>query len=198
MVKAKPITQLDIHASNAKNAHIIIKTRLDEMYSWDTCVDDPDRVQDLHNLRIAAKRLRYTLEIFETILPEQNAMLRGEVEQIQEELGVWHDSDVMIALLQFSLSSQNSESSHEDGRLATPPGLPRERIAFRPALLSCILDPAVAPSAQERQGLKLLLTCLQREHEEQYTVFRNHWYRLKEQDFRGQVLDMLDDKIAME
>jgi len=197
MAKPKPIPQLDIHAPNDKNAHIIIKVRLDELYSWDACVDDPDRVQDLHNLRIAAKRLRYTLEIFETILPEQNASLRGEVEQIQEELGAWHDSDVMIALLQFSLSSQDSESSHEDGRLATPLGLPRERFAFPPALLSRMLNPAVAPSAQECQGLKLLLTCLQREHEEQYTVFRNHWYRLKEQDFRRQVLDMLDGKIAM-
>jgi len=192
MAKAKSIPQLDIHASNDKNARIIIKIRLDEMYSWDTCVDDPNRVQDLHNLRIAAKRLRYTLEIFETILPEQNTSLRKEVEQIQEELGAWHDSDVMIALLQFSLNSQDRESSYEDGRLATPPGLPRERIAFRPALLSCILDPAIAPSAQERQGLNLLLTCLQREHEEQYTAFRNHWYQLKEQDFQRQVLDMLD------
>jgi|SRR5579859_4338004 len=192
MAKAKPITQLDIHASNAKNARIIIKTRLDEMYSWDSCVDDPDRVQDLHNLRIAAKRLRYTLEIFETILPEENTSLRKELEQIQEELGAWHDSDVIIALLQFSLSSQDRESSHQDGQLATPQELPREKIAFRPALLSCILDPAIAPSAQERQGLNLLLTCLQREHEEQYTAFRNHWYKLKEQDFRRQALDMLD------
>lgn len=192
MAKAKPITQLDIHASNAKNAHIIIKTRLDEMYSWDTCVDDPDRVQDLHNLRIAAKRLRYTLEIFETILPEENTSLRKELEQIQEELGAWHDSDVMIALLQFSLGSQDRESSNMDVQSATPAGLPREKIVFRPALLSCILDPTIAPSAQECQGLNLLLTCLQREHKEQYTAFRNHWYQLKEQDFQRQILDMLD------
>ena len=52
MAKPKPIPQLDIHASNHKNAHIIIKVRLDELYSWDSCVDDPDRIQDLHNLRI--------------------------------------------------------------------------------------------------------------------------------------------------
>jgi hypothetical protein len=157
------------------------------MYSWDTCVDDPDRVQDLHNLRIAAKRLRYTLEIFEAILPEEKTSLRKEVEQIQEELGAWHDSGVMIALLQLSLSSQDREASYEDGQLTT-----REKITFRPALLSCILDSAVAPSAQERQGLELLLISLQREYKEQYTIFHDHWYRLKEQDFRRQVLNMLD------
>lgn len=192
MAKAKPIPQLDIHASNDKNACIIIKTRLEEMYSWDACVNDSNHVQDLHNLRIAAKRLRYTLELFETTLPEENASLRKEVEQIQEELGALHDSDVMIALLQLSLSSQDSETSNEDAQSTTLQELTREKIAFHPALLSCILDPTVAPSAQERQGLNLLVTYLQREREEQYTAFHDHWSRLKEQDFQGQVLRMLD------
>src|SRR2546429_823493 len=132
MAKAKPIPELDIHASNDKNACIIIKVRLDEMYSWEACVDDRDRIEDLHNLRIAAKRLRYTLEIFETILPEQNTSLRKEVEQIQEELGALHDSDVMIALLEFSLSRQDSESSYEYGRSATAQRLSGERFAFPP------------------------------------------------------------------
>lgn len=192
MAKAKPIPQLDIHASNDKNARIIIKARLDEMYSWDACVDNPDLVEDLHNLRIAAKRLRYTLELFEIIHPKKNASLRKEVEQIQEELGALHDSDVMIALLQSSLHRQHSQSNHEDTQPATSQRSQTEKIEFPPALLSCILDPAVAPSAQERQGLNLLLTCLRQEREEHYSAFRDHWSQLKEQDFRGQVLDMLN------
>jgi hypothetical protein len=191
MAKAKPIPQLDIHAPNDKNARIIIKTRLEEMYSWDACVDNPERVQDLHNLRIAAKRLRYTLEMFEAILPEKNTSLCKEVEQIQAELGALHDSDVMIALLQLSLNSHNSETSDADVQPATSQELQTEKIAFHPDLLSCILDPAVAPSTQERQGLQLLLTSLQQERAEQYTAFRNHWYRLKKLDFQRQVLDML-------
>jgi hypothetical protein len=191
MTKAKPIPQLDIHAPNDKNARIIIKTRLDELYGWDACIDNPERVQDLHNLRIAAKRLRYTLEMFEAILPEKSASLCKEVEQIQEELGALHDSDVMIALAQLSLNSQDSETSDANVQPATSQELQIEKIAFHPDLLSDILDPAVAPSTQERQGLKLLLTSLQQERTEQYTAFRNHWYRLKEQDFQRQVLDML-------
>jgi hypothetical protein len=103
-----------------------------------------------------------------------------------------HDSDVMIALLQLSLSRQESVSYDEDAQSTTSQGSPKARITFDPALLSCMLDPAVAPSVQERQGLNLLLTCLLREHEEQYMTFHDHWYRLKEQDFRGQVVDMLE------
>ena len=191
MAKAKQIPRLDIHAPNGNNACIIIKTRLDEMYSWDACVDSADCVQDLHNLRIAAKQLRYILEMFETILPEENVLLRKEVEKIQEELGALHDSDVMIALLQLSLSSQDSMSWDGDAQSTNSQGLPKSRITFDPALLSCMRDPAVAPSTQERQGLNLLLACLKREREVQYNAFHDHWYRLKEQDFQGQVVDML-------
>ena len=119
-------------------------------------------------------------------------MMRETMEQIQEELGALHDSDVMIALLQLSLSSQDSMSWDEDAQSTTSQGLPKARMIFDPALLSCMRDPAVAPSTQERQGLNLLLTFLQQEREIQYNIFHDHWYRLKEQNFRGQVLDMLE------
>jgi hypothetical protein len=97
----------------------------------------------------------------------------------------------MIALVQLSLNSQKSETSDADVQPATSQELQTEKIAFHPNLLSHILNPSVAPSTQERQGLLLLLTALQQERTEQYTAFRNHWYRLKELDFQRQVLDML-------
>ncbi len=188
MAKAKLLPQLDRDAPNEKNARIIIQARLDELYSWDACVDDPDRVQDLHHLRIAAKRLRYTLELFETVLPAENVSLRNELAHIQEELGTVHDSDVMIALLEMSLGNQDGTSSCKQTISETCQGWRQEEMNFSPALLSHLLDPAVAPSAQERQGLQMLLTCLYQERQEQFVVFREHWRRLKEQDFQHQFL----------
>src|SRR3989442_13681465 len=108
MAKARPIQGLDVHASTGKNARIIARTRLEEMYAWDRYVDSPYHIRELHNLRIAAKRLRYTLEVFEDVLPEACKPLVKELEQIQEELGALHDSDVMIALLRLCLGSQDS------------------------------------------------------------------------------------------
>lgn len=192
MAKARQIPQLDIHAPHNNNAYTIIMTRIDEMYSWDGSVDDPDRVQDLHNLRIAAKRLRYTLEMFETILPEEHTLLRKEVEQLQEQLGALHDSDVMIALLQLCLSRQDNLACDEDALSTISQALSKAEITFDPALLSCLLDPAVAPSAQECQGMILLLLCLQHEREVQYNTFHTHWYRLKEQNFREKVIALLE------
>jgi CHAD domain len=108
MAKARPIQGLDALAPTGNNARIIARVRLEEMYQWERYVDSPSHERELHNLRIAAKRLRYTLEIFEDVLPEACKPAIKELERIQEELGALHDSDVKIALLQRCLSRQNS------------------------------------------------------------------------------------------
>src|SRR5579859_3113506 len=103
MAKAKSIDKLDIQAPTGQNARQIARTRLEEMYTWSDAVDSPYAVRELHNLRIAAKRLRYTLEIFADFLPSNCKLLVQEIEQVQEELGQVHDSDVLIALLRLCL-----------------------------------------------------------------------------------------------
>ena len=55
-----------------------------------------------------------------------------------------------------------------------------------------LLDPAVAPTAEERYGLEQLVRRQEQTREEQYQVFRQHWYRMQEQDFRRHLLALLD------
>src|SRR5260221_11276315 len=156
MAKAKPIKGLDPQAPTGKNARIIAKVRLEELYSWDAYVDNPYYIQELHNLRIAAKRLRYTLEVFEDVLPEACKPIVKELEQIQEELGALHDSDVMIALLRLCLGGQDSpipEQLHSDVKTQREEG--KSRVA--PELVAVALDRAVAPSAGERYVLAQFL-----------------------------------------
>ncbi len=111
MAKAKPITGLVPQAPTGKNARIIVKARLEEMGAWDKYVDQPYHVQELHNLRIAAKRLRYTFEVFEDFLPEKCKAIVEEIAQIQDEIGALHDGDVIIAQLRLCLGSQDSGTS---------------------------------------------------------------------------------------
>ncbi len=110
MAKARPITGLDAHAPTGRNARIIARIRLDELYDWSRYVDDVYHGRELHNLRIAAKRLRYTLEIFEAVLSDASLSIVKELEMIQEELGALHDSDVMIALLRLCLGGQDGST----------------------------------------------------------------------------------------
>ncbi len=180
MAKAKPITGLDAQAPTGINARCIVKARLEEMYAWDRYVDEPNSVQALHNLRIAAKRLRYSLEVFEEFLPQACQSVVQELSQLQDELGLLHDSDVLIALLQ----RQNGGVAHK-GPLTTGDIVP-------PALLADLLDPAVAPVAEERYGLEQMLLREQLMREARFKAFHQHWQQLQARDFRHELLRILD------
>lgn len=191
MAKAKVVTNIDAHAPTGMNARIIAKTRLEEMYSWDIYVDDPYNVHELHNMRIAAKRLRYTLEIFEETFPPECASIIQEITQIQEELGSIHDSDVMIALLRLSLGGYDSGVSYEYALK----GVAEEqqgKAMVNPAMLAALLDPHAPPSAEERRGLESLVRTTQQQREEQYNTFCYHWNQLKERDFRHRIVALLE------
>ena len=185
MAKARPIKRLNPRAPTGQNARSIAKVRLEELYSWKKYVDNPYRVRELHNLRIAAKRLRYTFEVFEEVLPEAARPIVKELERIQEELGAVHDSDVMIAMLRLCLGSQDSGSISDTAK-------GKEKPLVQPELVNDLLDPSVAPTAEERYGLESLLRRQEQLREEQYNAFRQHWYQLQARDFRREILKILN------
>lgn len=201
MAKAKPITGLDVHAPTGKNARIIAKVRLEELYSWEQYVENPYYVRELHDLRIATKRLRYTLEVFVDVLPVACALIIKELEQIQEELGNLHDSDVMIALLRLCLGSQDSGAIYEQA-LAHANGAKKKvkgakeakgtKVLLPPELMRDLVDLSVVPNVEERYGLERLLQQQQQRREEQYRAFRQHWYQLQARDFRREIVAALD------
>lgn len=64
---------------------------------------------------------------------------------------------------------------------------------LKPSLIATLLHPDVAPSAQQRYGLEHLLRRQLDMREEQYQVFRQHWYQLQARDFRREILDALSE-----
>ena len=192
MARAKPITGLDSQAATGVNARIIARIRLEELYGWSQYVDNPYHVRELHNLRIAAKRLRYTLEVFEEVLPEACRAIVKELTHIQDELGALHDSDVMIALLRLCLGSQDSGTAYEEALLDTKKYEDKKGFALPADLVTDLLEPGVAPTAEERYGLERMLLKQQQQREEQYSAFRQHWYELQARDFRREILSILD------
>jgi hypothetical protein len=192
MAKAEVVAGLNAQAPTGENARLILKARLEELYSWETFVDRPYDVRNLHNLRIAAKRLRYTIEIFANFFPVDSTKILQEVERIQEELGTLHDQDVMIALLRLCLGGEDSGSGYEQALSATAQHPGHGDFYINPAMLAHILIPDKMPVAEEREGLEILLQGLHTQREEQYTAFRKHWYQLKERDFQREVSALFD------
>ncbi len=62
-------------------------------------VEQPECVKELHAMRIAAKHLRYTMEIFDPLYDEQLKPYLKAIRLTQESLGQIHDCDVWVAYL---------------------------------------------------------------------------------------------------
>ena len=185
MAKAKAITDLDAQAPVAMNARLIARERLAELYQWEQAADEPANIRGLHDLRIAAKRLRYTFEVFEEVLPAEGKVIVNELTRLQDELGELHDSDVMIALLQMRLSNPQGDTAVEGGPGAKP--------LVPPDMAAYLLGPGAAPGEEQRRGLEQLLRQQEDLREQRYSAFRQHWRQLQERDFRQQVQDILSE-----
>jgi CHAD domain-containing protein len=76
-----------------------IQTRLDEFLLYEIFIFDPDRVEELHQMRISAKQLRYALEVFSRLYEKKTDFALDIARQSQEYLGTIHDCDVWIDFL---------------------------------------------------------------------------------------------------
>lgn len=79
-----------------------ISARLAEFLSFEPFISQPEKVAELHQMRIAAKRLRYTLETFASLYPDGLSGKLTILRAAQELLGDIHDCDVWsLALPRF-------------------------------------------------------------------------------------------------
>ena len=120
MAKALPLYAVNPQESLRSNAPLMLHTRLEELYQFAPYISDPAKVDELHNMRIAAKRLRYTLEIFAPCFNSKEfTRLYDQAKSIQEQIGEIHDRDVRGPLLQAFLEAR------VEGRPEIRPGLER-------------------------------------------------------------------------
>jgi CHAD domain-containing protein len=99
VAKAKPI-DLNEQQSYAEAAARIVSVRADELTEHAQGVLDTGDIERVHDMRVATRRLRAALEIFEPCFP---AVSYGEtldaVKRLADALGERRDRDVAIATL---------------------------------------------------------------------------------------------------
>jgi CHAD domain-containing protein len=71
-----------------------ISSRLDDFLGYAEIVHLPEKVAELHEMRIAAKWLRYTMENFSSLYGGELKDWLTPVREMQEQLGDIHDCDV--------------------------------------------------------------------------------------------------------
>jgi CHAD domain-containing protein len=100
VAKAKPISDLDAEQSYSEAAARIISVRSDELTEQARGVLDTGDIERVHDMRVATRRLRAALEIFEPCFPpDAYEQTLGEVKRLADALGERRDRDVSIATL---------------------------------------------------------------------------------------------------
>lgn len=147
-MKAKRVKGLDPQGGLADQAERIIRVRLDELVAFTPRALDPAEVQALHDMRIAAKRLRYVLEVFGDLFGPYAHRASKRAKDIQDLIGEIHDCDVMLPRIHELMA----ELEREDAQAVREAAGDAED-----------LDPAAmaaAPHASAWRGLHTLATYL--------------------------------------
>jgi CHAD domain-containing protein len=94
-------------------ARSIVNERLKEMEKLSKGLYHPLNVKPLHKMRIAAKRLRYALELFEQCLGPRTTLFARKVAGLQTSLGELNDCDIWLETFGQQLKVASREASKE-------------------------------------------------------------------------------------
>ncbi len=100
VAKAKAIPDLSAERSYAEAATRIVSVRSSELTEHAEGVLDTGDIERVHDMRVATRRLRAALEIFEPCFPDKPyGEALTEVKRLADALGERRDRDVAIATL---------------------------------------------------------------------------------------------------
>jgi len=163
-VKAQPVKKLDPGRSLGENSARIVQVRLDEMLAFaPRALAGKTKAQ--HDMRIAAKRLRYVLELTGFVFGKPADTARRRARDLQDILGEIHDCDVMLPRVRDHLKRlQQRDAAAVRGKAGHAPDL----------------DPRLAARAPHRtayRGLDVLAVYLEARRAVLEDRFADFWKR---------------------
>ena len=115
-IQAKSTRKRPSHYGIAPVAASRIAIRLAKLHSYERWVHNPDAIAEHHAMRIAAKKLRYTIEVYGPIYRRGLKKPLSRIKKIQEILGDLHDCDVWIDMVMVMLVKERLTSQAATGR----------------------------------------------------------------------------------
>jgi CHAD domain-containing protein len=101
VARAREVPDFDCEESFARGAARVVAVRVSEVFEHSSGVLDLDDIERVHDMRVATRRLRAAMEVFEPCFPRKRfrkALKR--VKALADALGERRDRDVVIASLE--------------------------------------------------------------------------------------------------
>lgn len=176
-MKAKPVRKLDPEGPFDENARRIVRRRVRELEDLARPAIARGDSQELHDVRIAAKRLRYVLELCGPALGPGAVRGAKTAKQLQGLIGDIHDCDELAPRVRSHIRRLRAEDAaalraHAGGRARD-------------------LAPASArdtPNRGRYRGLHALLAYVTARREVLLERLRRDWVRLEERGFGDELL----------
>jgi CHAD domain-containing protein len=105
-MKAQPVRGLEPQMPLGEAARRIVAVRTAELYAFVPEALDEHAITAMHDMRIAAKRLRYLLEMVGFCFGEVGEEARARARELQDTLGEIHDCNVMLERIAASRAAE--------------------------------------------------------------------------------------------
>jgi CHAD domain-containing protein len=139
MAKAREVKDLRCEEPFALAAARVVGVRADELLEHSEGVLDTEDIERVHDMRVASRRLRAAMEVFEPCFPRKRfKSTLGEVKAIADALGERRDRDVSIKALEEFADQLIAGDRHGVGVLV-------DRLREEQALANDRLVPFVEP-----------------------------------------------------
>lgn len=174
-MKARKVKHLDPDGELGDQLERIVCTRTDELFAFMPRAADPEEITHLHDMRIAAKRLRYILEISAESFGTYAGAAVKRVKELQDLLGEIHDCDVTLPRVLELTERARAEDVAVARRKAAGEADLRPRLA------------SGGPNAQAYRGLAALATYYEARRGLLFDRFLTVWEALLREGFRARL-----------
>lgn len=175
-MKASGVKGLDPAGTLGDNAERIVRTRLSELCAFMPRAADPREVEALHDMRIAAKRLRYVVEITGPCFGPYTGTAVRMTKDLQDLLGEIHDCDVQLPEVAAFVSDLEREDAFA--------------VAERTPAGATDLDPKLvsrAPHRADYAGLAALTVHLRARRQLLFSRFHAMWSEYERKGFQARL-----------
>ncbi len=146
-----------------------IAQRISDLHSYESSLNNPNDKKSHHAMRIAAKKLRYTLEICDIAFDKQLKESVKTIKKTQTYLGDIHDCDIWDDFIKDFIEEEHQRTLEYFGHERTFKRL--------------------------QKGLEFLRDDRRRCRQETFIQFRDYWHDLEDNGFWQGLLAQLDDRL---